>query len=725
DSLLLRAQKYFSEESYDSAKFYFKKILKNDKNSIEALRGLGKIYVKQEKWGDAKDIYKKLEKVDENPIEAHYYLGICYRETGKFKALIMRHLDWKKAKSHFESVLAQDSLFDDVLFQYAKLMRYWKNYEEAIRLCREQIRLKPELVEPQVKIFRLYRYFITHNSEKKVLKYLSQFPNPEAQFAIAEKFRREGKFAAADSIYQSLLKNPGKMWLQPVYLALARLNYQQGKRMKAQSFFWRAVNEIENDIQADLVFEDIKYIVTDEELHRYRSLKSAKEKNDFFRTFWNRRDPTPGTKINARLAEHYRRLNYAEKNYEYDGFRTWFNNPDQMGYFKFNAAYELNNEFHDKGLIYIRQGKPDEWARTAGMDVPTNESWLYYQRGNMPKMMFHFFTHNSPGAWRFSPIIENPEILEDRLSWDNVFFRMLRADPLERLAIENQMALESKKSVFLGTSTDRHAWEEKVLPLNVPFTIGSFRSLGNKTRLEIDYAVSLEPLRKEFRSLNSMKIDIGITIFDKSWHQISQNKSNQSIPMSKNKFSIDLFSTDLPPDSYHISMYVKPEKGKYLGGWKVTAVAEDFTKEKLSMSDIVFAEKIEAARGKNKFNRGDLFVLPNPMRQFFRKRPMYIYFELYNLTTDSNNQARFEIEYSVEQISGSKKKIGNLFGLLSSGKSTISTFMEREISGKDSQEYLAIDVSHLKKGRYQLTIKVTDSLSGDIASRSGRVVIVD
>ena len=692
---------------------------------MKALEGLGKIYLKQENWGEAKNVYKKLQKIETNPIASHYSLGICYRETGKFKALILRRLDWKKSKSYFESVLAQDSLFKDVLFQYAKLMRYRKNYEEAIRLCREQIRLKPELTEPQVKLFRMYRYFVTHNSEKKVLKYLTNFSQPEAKFGIAEKFRRDGKFAAADSIYQFLLKNPDGMWLQPVYLALARIYYHQGKSEEAQSFYWRAIDEIENDIQADLVFEDIKYIVTDEELHRYQGLKSAKEKIDFFRTFWNRRDPMPGTEINARLAEHYRRINYSEKNYEYDGFRTWFNNPDQLGYFNFNQAYDLNHEFHDKGLIYIRLGEADEWARTAGMNVPTNESWLYYQRGNVPKMMFHFFTYNSPNAWRFSPVIENPAILEDRASWDGIYFRMLRANPLERLAVKNQMAMASKKSVSVGTSIDRHTWRKKILPLHVPFSISSFRSSSEKTRLEIDYAVSLEPLRKIFREENSMDIDVGITIFDRDWHQISQYKFVPQITMSKNNFSVDLFSAEVIPGSYHVAMYLKPAKGNYLGGWKIPVSAKDFSSPALAMSDILFAERIKPARGKSKFNRGELFVLPNPLKQFFRKKPMFIYFELYNLKKDDKNVAHFEIEYSLEQLSGEKKKIGNLFGLLKKGKSRISTTMTRESLQCDSQEYLAIDVSHLQKGQYRLKVAIIDKNSGEQTSSSGTLVIVD
>jgi hypothetical protein len=277
----------------------------------------------------------------------------------------------------------------------------------------------------------------------------------------------------------------------------------------------------------------------------------------------------------------------------------------------------------------------------------------------------------------------------------------------------------------VGISTDRHTWEEKLLPLNVPFTISSFRASKHLTRLEVDYAISLEPLMKKFKDEKSMEINVGITIFDKDWHQISQYTFDQNILMSKNKFAIDLFSTNVSPESYHIAMYVKPKKGNYLGGWKMKAVARDFSNDSLAVSVIIFAENIKQASETSKFNRGDLFVLPNPTKQFFRKKPIFVYFELYNLKKDEGNMARFEIEYELEKLSGEKKAIGNLFGLFNRGKSRISTSMERDAFESDSQEYLAIDVSHLKKGRYKLTVKIRDKISNQTVSRSGTLAIVD
>ena len=137
---------------------------------------------------------------------------------------------------------------------------------------------------------------------------------------------------------------------QLIYLSLTRIYYAQNLQQLAESYYWKAVDEIQNDVDASLVFEDVKYILTDQELDTYQSLNSITEKINFFKTLWISRDPTPAASINYRLAEHYRRLMYAEKNYEFDGFRTWFNNPDKYGYLNFTRTYNLNQEFNDMGL---------------------------------------------------------------------------------------------------------------------------------------------------------------------------------------------------------------------------------------------------------------------------------------------------------------------------------------------------------------------------------------
>ncbi len=110
------------------------------------MAGLGEVEMAKQNWGDANDWYEKILDREPKNLDAMYHRAICYRETGKSKAFVLRDLDWNNSKKYFERVLVQDSLYRDTIFQYALLRRYDEKYEEAILLGHHQIRLKPDLV---------------------------------------------------------------------------------------------------------------------------------------------------------------------------------------------------------------------------------------------------------------------------------------------------------------------------------------------------------------------------------------------------------------------------------------------------------------------------------------------------------------------------------------------------------------------------------------------------
>ncbi|HEX3093662.1 MAG TPA: GWxTD domain-containing protein, partial [Candidatus Angelobacter sp.] len=82
--------------------------------------------------------------------------------------------------------------------------------------------------------------------------------------------------------------------------------------------------------------EDVRWIITDEELSAFKKLTTNAERDTFIEGFWQRRDPTPDTAENEYKEEHYRRIAYANEHYAagMPGWRT------------------------DRGRIYIMYGPP-------------------------------------------------------------------------------------------------------------------------------------------------------------------------------------------------------------------------------------------------------------------------------------------------------------------------------------------------------------------------------
>lgn len=725
DSLMTLGDSLLNAKDYTAAKKNYQAALKINNTLDNAFSKLGLIAYQEEDWGDVKKYFQKVLDKDPENLQAHYYKGISYRETGKFKALLMRRIDWNKSENHFQRILSQDSLYRDVLYQYAKLKRYRGKYEDAVRIGHEQIRLKPEMIKSRVKIFRLYRYLITHRKLDEAINWLSEQHWDHSRYFIGEAFRREGNLTEADSIFQNLLKNQLDMPLQPLLLSLARTNYEKMLPQASQKFYWWAVDSMSETVEADLVLEDLKYLLTDQELAEYRSLKKLDEKIAFFHRFWTKRDPTPAAIINIRLAEHYRRMLYAEKHYEYDGFRTWFLDPDELNRLQYPEVNALNQEFNDKGLIYIRHGEPDDRVTTLGEDIPFNESWQYYRTLFQPEMTFHFISATSGNDWRFAPIINHPAMLADRVGWGNIYFQLLRATDLEQLPYQEEMADNSRQSVMVGLSSDRHRWGDNLQTFNIPFMLDSFRGEDGKTLLELSYALPILAIVKEQKNDTSeIKIEKGVAIYDSSLNEISKDQEYIDLsPATKNDY-LGLRRYLLHPGMFTIALHARIMDLNLLGGWKFLKDVEDYHVDSLKISDIQLASFVEVAADTSQFSKNGLLVYPNPTRKFFLNAPIHVYFEVYNLFIDSQGSSYFTIEYDLSSIQKKGRGITNLFGLLGGGaKKSITIQNEREGKQNFSCEYLAIDASNLDTGSYELTISVRDKHQGEVIQRSENLTL--
>ena len=82
--------------------------------------------------------------------------------------------------------------------------------------------------------------------------------------------------------------------------------------------------------------EDVRWIITPEELETFKKLSNNEERDNFIEQFWQRRDPTPDTLENEFKEEHYQRIAYADEHFPsgVKGSRT------------------------DRGQIYIKYGPP-------------------------------------------------------------------------------------------------------------------------------------------------------------------------------------------------------------------------------------------------------------------------------------------------------------------------------------------------------------------------------
>ena len=720
-SLILRGDSLFRTGNSKAADNTYKNILRIDAYDTLALQRLGRIAYIDEDWGKSKDFFGKILEKYETNSHAHYFMGIAYRESGKYKALLLRKLDWDKAKKHFEAVIEGDSLFRDVVFQYAILLRYRDKYEQALAMAHRQIRLKPELTAPQVKIFRIYRYFITHRDEKAIHRWAVQQQTDHARYAVGERWRRQGNLIQADSLFRDMLRDSVQMPRSPLWLSRVKIYTEQEQFIQADSCFWAAVDKINNPIDADLIMEDLKYLLNEKEWLLYLNLHTSSDLKVFIKNFWMKRNPMPAATWNVRLLEHYKRLIYSEKHYEYDGFRGWFMDPDPLSHLEYPLTRKLNNEYNDKGLIYIRHGEPNEREVTTGEDVPFNESWLYYKNPFHPQLTFHFIAGKPGNDWRFAPFVTHPAMLEDRLTWGNIYFQLLRADPLEFIQYQEEMAEMSRQSISHALTSDRHRWRRELKPLDIPLTYYTFRGEDGKTLTELSYAIPAPTdFKKEYKRLAEANIsyEIGIAVFNREFSEIINKRDTVNLEFTRDSIFIDLNRFILVPDTYLVGFHIKPQNMDFLGGYKFRWGIDDYSGSELLISHIQLATDISPASDSSQFVKHGLKIIPNPSGRFSRENLLYSYLEIYNLTLNSDGRGQFSIEYRLTHTNPRRRGITNLFGLLGGvGTSSISIQSERESAAEFSVEYLALDVNNLQSGSYELNITIKDELSNENVSR--------
>jgi GWxTD domain-containing protein len=128
----------------------------------------------------------------------------------------------------------------------------------------------------------------------------------------------------------------------------------------------------------DLALDALRFIVSPDRLD---SLKEGTftERREHLETFWKFRDRTPGTARNELMAEYYRRVDYAMRNFGTlrvpDGSRT------------------------DRGKIFILYGPPTSMDRSLDPVAGFQETWIYEKLGKR----FVFKDQSKSGNYLLSP----------------------------------------------------------------------------------------------------------------------------------------------------------------------------------------------------------------------------------------------------------------------------------------------------------------------------------
>ena len=551
----------------------YRSVIRENKEYAPAHIGLAKVLVQERKWEEALSSIDKAYSIDNERLDAKYLKGIIHREIAKFDVVYApRHR--QQAIDLFSEISKADSTYETVFYQQSLLQRYLGNYSEAIQLGHRQLALHPENVETHIGLFRTYKYLIELVEEEEAKSVLQGAPESYRELFLAEMDRKAGRPNFATGRLDKLKSSSSlTLPLQPILLIRARLYYADRDALKAQQLVDQAINEIDSDVAAAYVFEDFKYILEDAELIQYKRLTSFEEKKAFFKALLEKRDPMPGRLENVRVTTHYNRMLVAEKEHLYYGIRSWHNNPDKAGYLNFPQVTFLNEEFNDKGLVYIRNGNPldkithvggpDNFFRTQIFGIETsnwmpserlystgyslNESWRYSD----PDIDFHFVVaDNEENNWRLIPLLTSVAMLESREHWGDPYASMLRA-------IRNQSQASTE-------TIDNFAFNAELEDGNTEFSdleeeatsVGNAGTIGQAQRFELE----IEETRQLMIEKSQESVELGLALDKHTWED-----EIESMPIP---YIVVSFRGDSDKGTTELDMYYALPMGKISEAWE-------------------------------------------------------------------------------------------------------------------------------------------------------------
>jgi len=226
-------------------------------------------------------------------------------------------------------------------------------------------------------------------------------------------------------------------------------------------------------------------------------------------------------------------------------------------------------------------------------------------------------------------------------------------------------------------------------------------------------------------------VEIEVVLYNSWWEEaarVSQEKTYriQNFVASRENMVPDLLSLNIKPGNYHMATRVKQTQSNLMQIYKSNFYVDSYNSpDSLYISDLILAANVIEDNTRSKYNLRGHMIFPMPSASFKQDTPIYIYYELYNLTADEQGTKHIKVDYLVSStersLSAARKIIsalGRLIGVRTEVGKVITSF-EHELTrpGDIDPIYISIDPSEYLPGTYNLMVTVQDSLSSQRDSK--------
>ena len=759
----------------------FSTILRAHPNDKVILNALGYAMLERRDFKAAEDLFIKALQKDGR---------MAVARNGRGLAMVMRPNMADVALGIFREAAATDRDYAWAYHNVAVAHLLMRNNEVG-RFFREACKRDANQVDSHYKLGCYYESDIllrkSQDLEKAAAAYRKQVNvNPghrRAWIHLCSATARMGRTDEAIAIWDEAttldpsLKESLLPYMMVTYLAI-------GDTRRAQETAEEHIDGLDETTKG--YYRNIDLVASQEELDEFEGLMRF-EKPAYRRRFWKRRDPTPATKENERVVEHYRRVLHAMREFSGD-VKPWdkrgdiyirYGDPAHVSSWdhvrpEFDPRVvavkrRLMNQLPPSGLEeiaermfqsgrFIRRGAA-EHMMTDNNREELNLNEMEIERANGGVEFIDGLTAENidvRGAFRYDPTIDRERALKgyplypvgNRQPWEYWIYPEVDGGIEIAFVSHNELGgydypnppldtdFRQKNAVLWVQRRPEHVVASAVkaqsdifrvpAPIHFFTDYADFEGDGKNSRLEVYVEV---PLNQLSARKGVGRIERGIAVFDENW--VTKYERVDTIDYQPSEeigsTAVSEFAVNIPPGSYIVGTQLKdPATGRYGSSLRRLDVTA-YPFEELAMSDIQMAG--EVYDDFVEAFKGGLGIIPRLSRLYGKEKPVMFYYEIYGLVKDDFGQRRYRVEYHIAPRTNQKplvkvlRSVGKILGV--EGEQTVTISTEQIGARPTENSYLEIDVSKSEPGDYDLSITVTDLVTEAQVSSDAWYTVAD
>jgi GWxTD domain-containing protein len=499
------------------------------------------------------------------------------------------------------------------------------------------------------------------------------------------------------------------------------------------------------------VDEDVRWIITDQELQAFKSLGNDEERDQFMENFWLRRNPNPDSPENEFREEHYARIAYSNEHFAAGkpGWKTdrghiyiAFGKPDSIDSHPSGGSYErpmdegggntstfpfeiwhyrylegigdnIDIEFVDSCMCGDYHMTIDRSEKDALKHTPGAGQTLYEQMG-MAKQADRFSGGGLEQLGAGPMSTQNQSKQFDRL---DQFAKLMAPPPIKFKDMEE----------FMTTS--------KILK-GPPFLFDVRTDYVKVTNDTILVPLTLQIKNSDITFVTKDGVSTGVVnilgrvtnlnhkIIQTFEEPVSVQVPSELLARKRNDLSVYWQSMPLRPGLYKVDIVIKDVNNPdHIGRWERSLNVPRYDDDRLASSSLILAGQMERVPtrdiGAGRFVIGDTHIVPRVSSgiatpvTYHRAQNLNFWMQVYNLGIDEKSkQNGATIEYQILDMATNK-------AILETQELTAKTNPNADQVTIEK----SLPLASLLPGKYQVNIKVNDGITKQQIAESAAFIV--